>query len=346
MSIQTNIDLQAYKKAMLSVSPEELVQFSKVMEKNISEETTKKKKKIKSRDVSLEKKKVGPSKKSDKKKSLDKKSKKIAKKVKKNKKDKKTKPTTSKKKTKHVPKPGENNKNQVDEDSLSFDSEVEEKYLDLNVELKPLKHHVKDPNKLLEEVMSIVKADKMEALVPDIAKHLSIDELKRKFADYLEGMSSARIRHVLEGQPMNSSSDTDSSDEDCVALRKDAKSSSLQANHVDSTTSNVIYPRTCSPHNSAPATSPDSRQLSHSSDEEVHTEVVEMIEETVEQQSNDGDVIVQDGDCASDSLQQHDEPQTEKRTQLEELEFQLRQRAIRSLQKANMLKKDSSQNTS
>jgi len=144
-------------------------------------------------------------------------------------------------------------KSNSEPENLTDESDIEENGLDLTKELHPLSHYVKDRQVLSEILFSIVKGTKLTAMLPDILKDIPLEELKQKCFSHLEVMSSKRIIHIITGEPMQSSSGTDSDDEhnvlsennEAVAKEEASKSSStdktdennLQANFVDSTTS-------------------------------------------------------------------------------------------------------------
>ena len=138
-----------------------------------------------------------------------------------------------------------------DNEHLTDDSDIEEGGLNLANEIFPLSHYVKDRKKLGEVLFHIVKGGKLTAMLPDILKDTPLEELKQKCFSHLEVMSSKRINHILNGEPMQSSSGTDSEEEgdlnnEAVAKeiaptttkkqKCDGDLNNLQTNFVDSTT--------------------------------------------------------------------------------------------------------------
>jgi len=162
MSIQTNLNLSAYKKAMLSVPPQDLVKFSKTIERNREDKQMKKMKSAKDKHKSS-------TSKSSKRASVEESKKKSSSKTKKLKKERKTVSKKSKK---------------VYQSSTSEDSSDVE---DLKEEVYQLGSFLKDRRKLLEEALNIVKGEQdLKDLVSENAKNFSENEIKQKFTKYLE----------------------------------------------------------------------------------------------------------------------------------------------------------------
>ena len=232
--------MSAYRQAMLSVPPERLEQFSLELKQSIKDKKSRKSK-------TLRKSKSSKSIRSDKK--YHKKEKSASSK------SNKSKPTsTSKRKSSKERKSHKRRKRSTSEpEHLTDESDMEENGLDLSKELHPLSHYVKDRQMLLEILFGIVKGTKLAAMLPDILKDVPLEELRRKCFSHLEVMSSKRIIHIITGEPMHSSSGTDSDEETNVlsqnneAVAKEESpnqkslhktdESNLQANFVDSTTS-------------------------------------------------------------------------------------------------------------
>ncbi|GAB6022191.1 caspase activity and apoptosis inhibitor 1 [Chamberlinius hualienensis] len=86
--------------------------------------------------------------------------------------------------------------------------------MDLSLPVHPLGHYVSDRVQLVEQVFkSVWKDNQWQTLVPDILRDLSLDELKKLCVLQLEVMSKKRIKKILAGEEMESSSGTDDSDE-------------------------------------------------------------------------------------------------------------------------------------
>ena len=223
---------------MLSVPPERLEQFSLELKQNIKSKKSKKSKdyhkhsKGKRSDKKYRKNEKSISSKSNRSKSAS------------SKKRKSSGDLSSRRKKK---------KSKSDVENLTDDSDMEENGLDLTKELHPLSHYVKDRQVLSDILFIIVKGAKLAAMLPDILKNMSLDVLKQKCFSHLEVMSSKRIIHILTGEPMHSSSGTESEEEhnsvsqnnEAVAKGQDTKQNQtkkadeniLQTNFVDSTTS-------------------------------------------------------------------------------------------------------------
>ncbi|CAF0751459.1 unnamed protein product [Adineta steineri] len=87
--------------------------------------------------------------------------------------------------------------------------------LNLNEDLKPIGYYIKDRERMLHEMFRCVRGHKLQAILPDVLKTRSLDEIKAKCLDQLDILSKKRIRTILLAQPMTSSSGTeDSTDED------------------------------------------------------------------------------------------------------------------------------------
>ena len=221
--------MAAYRQAMLSVPPERVEQFSLEVKQSIKAKKSKhsSKKSVKSRH----------------------------KKEKSSSKTTKSKSSNSKRKSsKDSKRDMKRKKKHSEPENLTDDSDMEENGLDLSNELHPIGHYVKDRQGLCDMLFNIVKGAKLAAMLPDILKDMPMDVLRQKCFSHLEVMSSKRISHILAGEPMHSSSGTDSEEEEKQVLRnnealakeqdsKSGKSSenddsyNLQTNFVDSTTS-------------------------------------------------------------------------------------------------------------
>lgn len=357
MSIQTNLDLYAYKKAMLSVSPAEVVLFSKEMEKNIN-----KKKSVKKMNKSSEKRSKKCSERSrseenkvkkSSKKRIEKDSKRSNKVVKKVKKSKKEKPVTSSSSRKLKSSKKNKAKEFRQSSSSSTDLDDDNALMNLSVNVKSLSHYCKNPPKLFNEMLSILQPDEFLSLVPKVANNLTPDEVKDRLFGYLQGMSSVRISHVLEGKQMDCSSATDSSDNESGKVLKDKSKATVQANHVDSTTNNLCSVKTSPPQQprilaasiSAEAlneTACDNKENSDQDEMRVSEEEVEVINESVEVANESVEIVdesveeIVDDSVKLDDQQQHHCKDDEavasfNYSKLERLEIQLRERAIKSL---------------
>ncbi|XP_077981698.1 uncharacterized protein LOC144436718 [Glandiceps talaboti] len=94
--------------------------------------------------------------------------------------------------------------------------------LDLNKEVKPIGAYIKKRDEMLQHMFKSIKGDKLKSMLPDIMKECSLEEIKTLCLDQLEVMSKKRIRCILTGQEMLSSSGTDdsSSDEEVEGVKK------------------------------------------------------------------------------------------------------------------------------
>ncbi|XP_030852352.1 uncharacterized protein DDB_G0284459-like [Strongylocentrotus purpuratus] len=83
--------------------------------------------------------------------------------------------------------------------------------LDLSKEKQPLEFYLHDREELINEAFIAVTGLQLTNMVPDILKYVPLDELKRLCLNQLEGLSRKRIRHIIQGTEMLSSSDSDES---------------------------------------------------------------------------------------------------------------------------------------
>lgn len=234
--------MSAFRRAVLSVNPDRLEQFTNQMKKNISDKNDKK----------VSKRHRSPSETSSRRSKTKKRNSKSAKVVAKSSsraiegsKSKEVKPSKSAKndsKNRHKPKSDSVNKKSKEE------CDFNEKDLDLSNPLYSLTTLVKDRDVLLETAFYILQGSKLAAMVPDNLKRMSLDELKRQCEEHLKVMSSKRLSHVLSGTSMESSSESSSSSDDerpkKVEKQQDLlmQDHTLQTNLVDSTTSDNTGP--------------------------------------------------------------------------------------------------------
>ncbi|CAK8691325.1 unnamed protein product [Clavelina lepadiformis] len=232
--------MSAYRQAMLSVAPERVEQFSLELKQTIDD---KKRKKTRSGNRVSDKSKTHS--RSHKASSSDK--------SKRSKGSSKSHSSSRRKKTSREQEKSSKKRkhSKSDEEHLTGDSDVEKDGLDLENELYPLMHYVKDRQKLMQTIFSIIRGEKLVAMLPDILKKLPQEEIKQRCFSHLEVMSSKRINHILAGKQMQSSSGTDSEPEldknneaqpkTILTNLKQSSSKedgqSLQTNFVDSTTS-------------------------------------------------------------------------------------------------------------
>ncbi|XP_071501784.1 uncharacterized protein [Diadema antillarum] len=83
--------------------------------------------------------------------------------------------------------------------------------LDLSKERQPLGFYLQDREELISQAFRAIKGSQLDAMVPDILKNVPLVELKRLCLNQLEGMSRKRIKCVIAGTEMQSSSDSDES---------------------------------------------------------------------------------------------------------------------------------------
>jgi len=310
MSVQTNLDLGAYRQAMLSVAPDRLEQFSQAMKQNITENKGKKKKKKTSSSSSERKHHKNESSSKSKKDSSS--SSKDKKKRSKRKSSSQTPDNKIKKNKKTTEKKTHNNK-EDDEDSICGDSDVEENGLDLNIPLHPLSHFVKNREVLMEEIFKIVRGPKLEQMLPDkLKKELDLVKLKQKCLAHLEVMSSKRLLHIINGEQMDSSSGTDSSDDEGGVKKVEKvevknKEDTLQTNVIDSTTpSTYIVPPPPAATTTKPVTSttttktppPAKPQVATNNDEIVSTSTAtsKVLDKSIDEEVEEEEVAYFDED--------------------------------------------------
>nr|CAB3227311.1 caspase activity and apoptosis inhibitor 1 [Phallusia mammillata] len=265
-------------------------------------------------------------------------------------------------KSKNVKEKRRRSRKKSEEDGgLTGDSDVEEDGLNLEKELQPLGFYVKDRKHLMDQVFEIVKGPKLGAMLPEILKNISPEELKQRCLGQLEVMSSKRINHVLAGEVMSSSSGTDSSDDDSSeavpkvsSTKTNKEQPTVQANFVDSTTTSGCEVFSLLAEGSKPpavqegsiSSAPKDTEDVDSEEGEVTSEEEITIVEEEELESSDVEIetveVVEDEDyqeMVDEILEEtmssgKQEEEKEEKTQLELLELQLRERAIKSLMRA------------
>lgn len=234
--------MSAFQRAVLSVNPDRLEQFTKEMKKNISEKSIKK----------VSRRHRSPSDASSRRSKIRKRHSKSIKEVVAKSSSQSIKASESKggKSSKSATKDSRKHhkrKSESDVRKAKEDSDFDESDLDLSNPLFSLINLVKDRKALLETAFSIVQGTKLTAMLPDSLKLMPVDEVKRLCDEHLNVMSSKRIFHVLSGTSMDSSSGTDSSDEERPAKGgkqhdMPLQDHTLQTNLVDSTTSESAGP--------------------------------------------------------------------------------------------------------
>ncbi|XP_070563709.1 caspase activity and apoptosis inhibitor 1-like [Ptychodera flava] len=124
---------------------------------------------------------------------------------------KKEKATKKKKKVTHKKAKKSSSPNEAEAKApLNSDNEYDSD-LDLDKELKPIGAYIKNREEMLEHIFKTIKGDKLKAMLPDILKNCPLEEIKSLCLDQLEVMSKKRIRAVLAGQGLSSSSGTEES---------------------------------------------------------------------------------------------------------------------------------------
>lgn len=266
--------MSAFRRAVLSVAPERLEQFSMEMEKNIKQKPKSKRKSMDEKSSKTKRRRKHSSHGSETRKS----SKSTSEKIESGKKrSSDVKKGSSHSRSRDRGRDGgtsskERKSKKVKSKNYVDDSDFDPKDLDLSTPLAPLSDLVKDRIVLLDTVFSIIKGPKLTSMLPDILKLMPLEEIKRLCGEQLDVMSSKRILHIIFGREMVSSSGTDSSDNEVdnkktnelsipVPLKHDL---SLQANFIDSTTSDqpssgpsMLFPSALSTAQAAMANSND-----------------------------------------------------------------------------------------
>ncbi|XP_038068627.1 transcription initiation factor TFIID subunit 11-like isoform X2 [Patiria miniata] len=113
--------------------------------------------------------------------------------------------------------------------------------LDLENEVKPIRDYIQDREEMLQHMFKcVMKADKLQAMLPDILKDVKVEELQQLCLLQLEGMSKSRVMSILAGEEMQSSSDDEESDlevEQDPSKTEDAEDNLINSEVVDSTSS-------------------------------------------------------------------------------------------------------------
>ncbi|XP_011634879.1 TNF receptor-associated factor family protein DDB_G0272098 isoform X1 [Pogonomyrmex barbatus] len=81
-------------------------------------------------------------------------------------------------------------------------------------DLKPIRDYLSDRKELARQLFRSVKPEKIRLMLPQVLKHMDLDELEEWCESELNGMSKARIVSILNGKPMLESSDTSESSDD------------------------------------------------------------------------------------------------------------------------------------
>lgn len=85
--------------------------------------------------------------------------------------------------------------------------------LDLNQEMYSLAHYISDQEELVNQMFSIIKGPKLEAMLPPILRSIPLHELKSLCLHELRGMSKKRILCIINGQEMDGSSESEEEEE-------------------------------------------------------------------------------------------------------------------------------------
>ncbi|KAL7669244.1 hypothetical protein ACOME3_009909 [Neoechinorhynchus agilis] len=95
----------------------------------------------------------------------------------------------------------------------SKDEEDDDVLGDSKIKLKPIWSFIDDREKMLEEMLKSVGQRRLDAMMPDILRQRDMEDVRVRCIDQLECMSKKRIRCILDGKEMLSSSGTDDDDE-------------------------------------------------------------------------------------------------------------------------------------
>ncbi|XP_052777084.1 probable serine/threonine-protein kinase kinX [Mya arenaria] len=79
------------------------------------------------------------------------------------------------------------------------DEEYDSSDLDLDREILPLGHYVKDRDALLGQMFHCVHGASLKRNLPDVLKELPLDDLKKRCLEQLEVMSKKRIHRIIAG---------------------------------------------------------------------------------------------------------------------------------------------------
>ncbi|PIK53475.1 hypothetical protein BSL78_09615 [Apostichopus japonicus] len=104
-------------------------------------------------------------------------------------------------------------KSQEEERSKDSQRKEGEEYSDLDL-TKPfhsIGHYIFDREEMLQQAFQSVSKEQIDTMMPDVLKTCPMEVIKALCLGQLEGMSKKRIFHVLAGEEMLSSSDTDES---------------------------------------------------------------------------------------------------------------------------------------
>ncbi|KYM97432.1 PREDICTED: putative uncharacterized protein DDB_G0286901 [Cyphomyrmex costatus] len=74
-------------------------------------------------------------------------------------------------------------------------------------DLKPIREYLSDRKILARQLFKSVKPEKIRLMLPQVLKHMDLNELEEWCESELNGMSKARILSILNGNPMLESSD-------------------------------------------------------------------------------------------------------------------------------------------
>ncbi|XP_068244480.1 myb-like protein X [Palaemon carinicauda] len=93
-------------------------------------------------------------------------------------------------------------------------TESEADNLDLKQEIFSLSHYISDQEELVNQMFSIIKGPKLEAMLPPMLRSIPLIELKNLCLHELRGMSKKRIICTMNGQEMDGSSESEEEEEE------------------------------------------------------------------------------------------------------------------------------------
>uniref|UniRef100_UPI00358E0CCB caspase activity and apoptosis inhibitor 1 isoform X1 n=2 Tax=Myxine glutinosa TaxID=7769 RepID=UPI00358E0CCB len=246
-------------------------------------------------------------------------------------------------------------------------SDWEEGGMDLSVELRPIGGYICNRSEMLNHCMRAIGKQRLEHMLPDELKSCSTEEIRTLCLKQLEGMSPTQVRHILAGEAIPVSSDSDGS-ELGMQGRREQQSKSRQTMCIDAKTSIkqqvCAVDSTCSGAPSAPCDRTATKEVEQGYDSDVLSLVaksddndqIELQEREDLEEPDDAHSACNDAEGKRESEGRNDLesdidrcvknilhlPQTSDAlglsgptSQLEMLELELRARAIKALMKAN-----------
>ncbi|XP_075221985.1 uncharacterized protein LOC142324834 isoform X2 [Lycorma delicatula] len=86
--------------------------------------------------------------------------------------------------------------------------------VDMKKPLHPIGYYINNREEMIRQVFTVIHGERLKKMLPPVLKDIDLDELKADCLIHLVGMSSKRIKAILEGRELDVSSDESDSDVD------------------------------------------------------------------------------------------------------------------------------------